>query len=119
MWNEAENIVAFTVNEVAAGNSMIYLDKKGSVESEDGKRFNSLSRVKTESGTVEDAADYAKIELAYGAALQFSVDSTVGGTFYVYEAAEALRGGEAAVLKGFCFWDEGFVLRVTAIDTGE
>jgi autotransporter passenger strand-loop-strand repeat protein len=83
-WADAENIVTFSVNEVTAGDSMIYLDKKGSVESEDGKYFNSLGRTKTEAGTVEDAADYAKIELAYGAALSFSVDSTVGGTFYVY-----------------------------------
>ena len=83
-WADAENLVTFSVNEVTAGDSMVYLDKKGSVESEDGKYFNSLGRTKTETGTEEDAADYAKIELAYGAALQFSVDSTVGGTFYVY-----------------------------------
>ena len=91
-WNLAENIVTFSVNEVTAGDSMVYLDKKGSVESEDGKYFNSLGRTQTESGTVEDAADYAKIELAYGAALSFSVDSTIGGTFYVYEATADKKG---------------------------
>ena len=33
-WNLTGNITAFSVNEVASGNSMVFLDKKGSVESE-------------------------------------------------------------------------------------
>ena len=94
-WADSENIATFSVNEVVAGDSMVYLDKKGSVESEDGKYFNSVGRT----GTVEDTADYAKIELAYGAALKFSVDSTIGGTFYVYEATQNKKGDLVATQR--------------------
>jgi autotransporter passenger strand-loop-strand repeat protein len=91
-WNTAEHIAAFTVNDVTVGDSMVIFDGKGSVKSEDGKYFNSVSRTRTEDGTVEDAADYAKIKLTKGAALTFSVDSTIGGTFYVYEAMTDKKG---------------------------
>ncbi len=94
-WADSENIATFSVNEVVAGDSMVYLDKKGSIESEDGKYFNSVGRT----GTVEDTADYAKIELAYGAALKFSVDSTIGGTFYVYEATQDKKGDLVATQR--------------------
>ena len=98
-WNSDENIAAFYENNVVAGDSMVYLDKKGSVESDDGKFFNSLSRTKVGEETVEDAADYAKISLAHGAALQFSVDSTVGGTFYVYEKTKDKNGNDVATQR--------------------
>ena len=98
-WNSDENIAAFYENNVVAGDSMVYLDKKGSVESDDGKFFNSLSRTKVGEETVEDAADYAKIELAHGAALTFSVDSTVGGTFYVYEKTKDKNGNDVATQR--------------------
>ena len=94
-WNSAENLASFVVNEVKAGDSMVYLDKKDSIESEDGKYFNSVGRT----GTVEDTADYAKIELAYGAALKFSIDSTIGGTFYVYEATQDKKGDLVATQR--------------------
>ena len=93
-----EAILSFYVNgDVPNGDSMIYLDPKGSVESEDGKYFNSLGRTKNGDETVDDASDYAKLVLTKGAALQFSVDSTVAGTLYVYERTTDAKGN--VVLK--------------------
>ena len=98
-WNSDANIATFTMNDVVAlaadKSQMIYLDTKGSVESEDGK-YNSVGRTQVGEETREDASDYAKIELAYGAALQFSVDSEVGGTFYVYEKTQDKKGNDIA-----------------------
>ena len=93
-WNSAENIAEFVVNNITAGDSEVFLDKAGSVD--DGKgRHNSLGRT----GTVEDAADYAKIELGKSAALTFSVDSTVAGTFYVYQATTDKKGSLVATQR--------------------
>ena len=76
-WASEENIASFVVNDITAGDSEVLLDKAGSVD--DGKgRHNFVGRA----GGDEDAADYAKIELSKGAALSFSIDSTVAGTFY-------------------------------------
>ena len=93
-WNSDANIAMFYKNEVTAGDSMIYLDRKGTVEPEDGKN-NFLGRV----GTREDPADYAKIELARGAALHFSIDSTIAGTFYVYEKTLNKKGNPVTTLR--------------------
>jgi len=93
-WNSDANIAMFYKNEVTAGDSMIYLDRKGTVEPEDGKN-NFLGRA----GTKEDPADYAKIELARGAALFFSIDSTIAGTFYVYEKTLNKKGKPVTTLR--------------------
>ena len=85
-WNSEANLASFVVNNITAGDSEVRLDKVGSVE-KDGKH-NYLGR----SGSTEDAADYAKIELSKGAALTFSVDSTIAGTFVVLQATKDKKG---------------------------
>ena len=52
--------------------------------------------------------------------LRFQVCSYLTGAGTdVYRAAEDLQPGDIIDLKGFCFWDDGFVLRVTAIEASE
>jgi len=86
-WASEENIASFVVNNITAGDSEVRLDKAGSVD--DGKGgHNFVGRT----GSDEDAADYAKIQLSKGAALTFSVDSTVAGTFYVYQTTTDKKG---------------------------
>ncbi len=73
-----------------------------------------------EDGTGEPGNDLFFEGSAGKAACRFQACSYLTGNGTdVYEAAEALRGGETIGLKGFCFWDEGFVLRVTAIEKSE
>ena len=93
-WNKQENIDEFVVNNVPAGNSEVRLDKAGTVD--DGKgRHNFLGRI----GTDEDASDYAKIKLSNSAALSFSIDSTIAGTFYVYQATKDKKGNLVATQR--------------------
>ena len=77
VWNE--NMDDFVLNTPSAPGDEILLDTPFTVDLEMKRNF--AGRI----DGVSDAADFAKIELATGASLKFTVDSTVAGTFYVYQ----------------------------------
>ncbi len=77
VWNE--HMDDFVQNMPAAPGDEILLDTPFTVDLDCKRNF--AGRL----DGVSDAADFAKIELATGASLKFTVDSTVAGTFYVYQ----------------------------------
>lgn len=77
VWNE--HMDDFVQNMPAAPGDGILLDTPFTVDLECKRNF--AGRL----DGVSDTADFAKIELAMGASLKFTVDSTVAGTFYVYQ----------------------------------
>ena len=76
VWNE--HMDDFVRNTPAAVGDEILLDTPFTVDFECKRNF--AGRI----DGVSDTADFAKIELATGASLKFTVDSTVAGTFCVY-----------------------------------
>lgn len=77
VWNE--NMDIFVQNTPVAPGDEILLDTPFTVDFEMKRNF--AGRI----DGVSDTADFAKIELETGASLKFTVDSTVAGTFYVYQ----------------------------------
>lgn len=76
VWNE--NMDDFVQNTPVAPGDEILLDTPFTVDFETRRNF--AGRI----DGVSDKADFAKIELATGASLKFTVDSAVAGTFCVY-----------------------------------